>query len=231
MKTRKMVCPECGYEWDERAIEKKQFQDCPECRHIASAEEFFVKPDCKKECPYIGPDDSYGDSCCEYARSGGNCKYFCGYVPEENIPDTWDRILNYAPHVVRIAPSGHVPEHALKNEGPDDGFNTFRNGRHPAPVHYTDDEGICTVYPVCGVTRVAEETSVIYSSSYAAYVRKKYKEVVGLPEPEPNTWYIVSLVVFQNSDRTDLICPDSGPDSEIRDENGQIVAVKRFMIK
>ena len=46
--------------------------------------------------------------------------------------------------------------------------------------------------------------------------------------------FIVSLPVLMNlkakgNKRQDIFCPDTGPDSAIRDKKGQIVAVKRFL--
>ena len=47
-----------------------------------------------------------------------------------------------------------------------------------------------------------------------------YGEVEGLPEPVPNTYYIVSrLVLTACSDRNDLLVPNQ----VVRDEHGQIV--------
>ena len=44
--------------------------------------------------------------------------------------------------------------------------------------------------------------------------------------------YIVALLVAQvlAGTRTDIICPDTGPDSAVRDEKGMIAGVRRFML-
>lgn len=54
----------------------------------------------------------------------------------------------------------------------------------------------------------------------------------GLPDPEPDTLYIVSRVVFDAvPDRCDLLVPDTGPDSAVRGADGQIIGVRRFICR
>ena len=59
-------------------------------------------------------------------------------------------------------------------------------------------------------------------------VRVSYGEIEGLPEPADGTIYIVSAIVAQAAMRADVLSPDTGP-TAIRDENGQIQAVRRFI--
>jgi hypothetical protein len=54
-------------------------------------------------------------------------------------------------------------------------------------------------------------------------------EVTGgkLPDPRKDTIYIVSsLVCMANSDRCDLVSPNTHPDSSIRDSRGVVMGVK-----
>jgi hypothetical protein len=53
--------------------------------------------------------------------------------------------------------------------------------------------------------------------------------VIGLPEPAADTIYVVSMPVaqFVGSSRPDVVSPDTGS-TAIRDEQGRIVAVRRF---
>jgi hypothetical protein len=52
----------------------------------------------------------------------------------------------------------------------------------------------------------------------------------GLPEPIPETYFIVSMVVAQaNPHRRDLISPDTSPAGAIRDEDGKIIGTKGFV--
>lgn len=54
--------------------------------------------------------------------------------------------------------------------------------------------------------------------------------VTGLPDPSPDTVYVVSALVLGalKGSRPDVVAPDTGPDA-IR-ENGQIVAVRGFVV-
>jgi hypothetical protein len=60
---------------------------------------------------------------------------------------------------------------------------------------------------------------------------KRITGIDNLPEPEQDTALIVSLYVFEASDRKDLLCPDTGEESVVRDEYGQILGVRRFCKK
>jgi len=52
--------------------------------------------------------------------------------------------------------------------------------------------------------------------------------VENLPDEDGRRIYIVSRVVISAlPDRTDLVCPDTGPDC-VRDEGGRVVAVRRL---
>lgn len=56
-------------------------------------------------------------------------------------------------------------------------------------------------------------------------------EVVGLPDPAPDTFYIVSSVVADAVGRADVVFPATGPaDGAVRNEQGQIVAVTRLKL-
>ena len=57
--------------------------------------------------------------------------------------------------------------------------------------------------------------------------------VEGLPDQVDDRILIVSKIVFDAApaDRTDLLAPDTGPESAIRDEAGNIAAVKRMIAR
>lgn len=54
--------------------------------------------------------------------------------------------------------------------------------------------------------------------------------VVGIPEPVYNTLYIVSGLVFDSTDRQDVVAPDTGK-TAVRNINGQIEAVTQLRVK
>lgn len=55
-----------------------------------------------------------------------------------------------------------------------------------------------------------------------------YGGIEDLPEPQEGTTYIVSKMVADMSTRQDIVYPDTGS-SAIRDEQGRIVSVRRFL--
>lgn len=79
-----------------------------------------------------------------------------------------------------------------------------------------------------GVARASEVCVDSKAINGIPTVAKRYYAVVGLPEPEGGVVYIVSLPVLQASDRPDLVCPDTGPDSVVRKKDGKILGVRRF---
>lgn len=81
------------------------------------------------------------------------------------------------------------------------------------------------------VARVEETTQEGRTDLPFVCKTKQYNNIVGLGDPKPGRVYIVSLVVFGATDREDVICPDTGPESAVRDEKGRIIAVRRFMSK
>lgn len=90
-------------------------------------------------------------------------------------------------------------------------------------------DGIEYRFPASGtVARVTEITEEAPRIGGFRVVRKTYGEVTDLPEPAPDTVYIVSALVREAAKRSDLVSPDSGKDA-IRNEKGQIIAVRGFV--
>lgn len=89
-----------------------------------------------------------------------------------------------------------------------------------------------TVPPSGTVARVTTVTEPVDTPHGVPTVRQTYGTVEGLPDPERDTVYIVSALVLaalRGSGRVDVVAPDTGPESAIRDEKGQIVAVRRLV--
>ena len=54
--------------------------------------------------------------------------------------------------------------------------------------------------------------------------------LIGLPTPDENTRYIVNQSVFERCpERADLLMLDESAGSAVRDKNGNIVAIRRFL--
>ena len=66
----------------------------------------------------------------------------------------------------------------------------------------------------------------------AVYGKTVFGEIQNLPEPQPETLYIVSALVGAalKGAREDVLLPGTGPqDSAVRDTEGRIVAVTRLV--
>lgn len=82
-------------------------------------------------------------------------------------------------------------------------------------------------FPSVGVARVSVSFSKPDDDGIVSQV---FGDVDGLPTPQANTMYIVSLVVLQAaSDRADLVAPASGHPDTIRNDKGHIVSVPYFV--
>lgn len=82
--------------------------------------------------------------------------------------------------------------------------------------------------PSIGIARATEVCTASDDINGIPTTVKRYDAIVGLPEQEEGTICIVSLPVLQASDRSDLVCPDTGPDSVVRDSDGKIIGVRRL---
>lgn len=60
-------------------------------------------------------------------------------------------------------------------------------------------------------------------------ISREFGEVTGIPEPKPNTLYLVSSIVLSATDRKDVAAPDTGP-TAIRDDAGNVHAVTRLVM-
>ena len=89
------------------------------------------------------------------------------------------------------------------------------------------------VFPNAGtVARVASRSEFSHTVNGLPVHKTIYGKIENLPERVEGTIYIVALLVAQvlGGSRSDVICPDTGPDSAVRDGKGLIAGVKRFMI-
>jgi hypothetical protein len=89
---------------------------------------------------------------------------------------------------------------------------------------------VITIEPSGSIARVAQIVEADAPVDGIPVVRSRYGEVTGLPDPQPGTYYIVSAMVAQAvAGRPDVLSPDTGPDSALRDEEGRITGVRRLM--
>jgi hypothetical protein len=89
------------------------------------------------------------------------------------------------------------------------------------------DNQIIREYPSAGVARVSTTSEITGEIDGIPVVKTSFGEVVGLPEPDGESIYIVSMPVSQaTKGRTDIIGPDTGPTAYRID--GKIIGVRQF---
>ncbi len=105
----------------------------------------------------------------------------------------------------------------------------------PHDLNIFDESGqqILATIPASGqVARVQTKQTVIdhitVDGISISVVKTEFGYVEGLPEPQEDIVYIVSSLVAQAVNRPDVLAPDTGPQSAVRDEEGRIVGVRRF---
>ena len=107
----------------------------------------------------------------------------------------------------------------------------------PHTVNVVDADGniILSVAPSGAVARVTTQQTVVGNVGGVDVVRTVFGDVDGLPDPQPDTVYIVSTLALQSLkengiDRDDVVAPDTSPASVVRNADGQIIGVKRFQV-
>ncbi len=101
----------------------------------------------------------------------------------------------------------------------------------PHEINIISEEGIELRLPPSGeVARATSSTEEVGEVNGIKVVKSTFGSVTGLPEPVEDTIYIVSMLVLQalKGARTDVVGPDTGPESAVRDADGKIIGVKRF---
>jgi len=97
------------------------------------------------------------------------------------------------------------------------------------------EEEIARIEKSGRVARVETQATVIEEVEIDGHtvpiVKTSYGKIADLPESREGTMYVVSIVALQavRSDRSDVVAPDTGPQSVVRDAGGQIRGVRRFM--
>lgn len=97
----------------------------------------------------------------------------------------------------------------------------------PHDVCLIKKDGTMEVFKASGIVpRIRTE---IINTDDEIFVKKVVGSVEGLPEQKENTMYIVSAMVFDSSNRSDLIAPNTN--NAIRNQLGHIVGVPNFIVK
>lgn len=95
----------------------------------------------------------------------------------------------------------------------------------PHEIIVEKKDGTRKSYPPSGqVARVEVEDICLGRLDGIPIHKGKVKKVAGIPKAQEGVMFIVSLFVLQNSDREDLIAPDTN--TAKRDNKGRIEAVR-----
>ena len=96
----------------------------------------------------------------------------------------------------------------------------------PHEVTLVDNQGDITlvIKPEETPARCAVKREIAFIADCIQVNRSLFGEVVGLPAPIQGTWYIVSRIVAEAAQRSDLLVPDE----TVRNSEGQIVGCKSF---
>jgi hypothetical protein len=102
----------------------------------------------------------------------------------------------------------------------------------PHDINYCPDHGDTINFPASGkIARVATRSrpsgNGLFEEIGLNLMDVSTGGIEGLPAPIQGTIYIVSMPVGHSVKRSDVICPDTGPQGAIR-SNGRIVGVRRF---
>lgn len=96
-----------------------------------------------------------------------------------------------------------------------------------ATPHAITITGGPTYQPSGFVARVSMTTQIIDHLNGIPVFKNIPGDVDGIPAPQPGVFYIVSAMVLANSDRDDLIAPNTN--SAVRNDQGHIVSVPGFV--
>lgn len=93
-----------------------------------------------------------------------------------------------------------------------------------------EDGEVLMLSPSGQVARVTSSCTQVGALDGVPVVKTEYGTVENLPAPEAGKVFVVSVLVAQQcAGREDVVSPDTGPDSAVRDADGRIIGVKRFM--
>ncbi|HDI51833.1 MAG TPA: hypothetical protein ENF45_04315 [Bacteroidetes bacterium] len=105
---------------------------------------------------------------------------------------------------------------------------------HDINIYDSNNNLVATIPRSGKVARVTmEQKTVGYIdvNGHKIPVKKTiYGEIENLPDPQPNTIYIVSLLVLQalGGTRDDVLAPDTGAGA-VRDDQGRIIGTRNFI--
>lgn len=101
----------------------------------------------------------------------------------------------------------------------------------PHTINVVDANGLpLASLESAGVARVSTTAVDAGNIGEIPIVSTVFGEVEGLPLPEEGVIYVVSALALSAlaGSRADVVAPDTGPASAVRNDAGHIIGVKRF---
>ena len=141
------------------------------------------------------------------------------------------KFVNLTPHEIRIVGEDGRVKFAIPPSG-----RVARVKTEQKVVGYLN--GIPVVKTEFGEVVVVDENEneenpwdfyAVYHNCDNCTLTKCLDNIVNCPRQKPEKYFIVSSLVAQAlKGRRDVIAPDTSPQGVVRDENGNIIGVKRF---
>jgi len=105
---------------------------------------------------------------------------------------------------------------------------------HEVVIMDSENNIVAKIPPSGKIARVATREKVVGNINGVPIVTTEYGAVEGLPDPQPGTVYIVSLVVLQAlaGKRHDVVAPNTAPRGvgAVRDSQGRIIGTRSFIV-
>lgn len=106
----------------------------------------------------------------------------------------------------------------------------------PHPISVYSPDGVQSIPPSGQLARIRSNSENIGTLAGVPVIRPVFDEVQGLPDPAPDTLYIVSSIVLtalrhRGELRTDLVAPGTSPnDGAVRcPDSGMVKGITRFV--
>jgi len=107
---------------------------------------------------------------------------------------------------------------------------------HEVVILDNKDNIIAKIPPSGIIARVESKEELISVINGIPVYKVSYGNIQGLPEPEPNTVFIVSTLILaalkeKGLERKDVVAPNTNPtpNGAVRDGKGQIIGVRSFI--
>lgn len=146
-----------------------------------------------------------------------SCKYLSANSAQAALNDFIQVLKHWSSHWDWTPPAPEVEMRLVNCTG------------HPINICKDGTNIVVTIPPTEYRARVVNEIYRELINGFAAEC--KHSPVLHeLPDPEENTLYIVSSIVYNSSDRVDLIVPDTGKNS-VKDDKGNVMHIKKFQTR